>query len=115
MKNMNKQLKSDTSTTPPSDIPITTFSSPHNPRPKKRLRKEIGRIGRNLRQKLLCGLFPREIQEDQQPWANDLIMVVEDQLAQMGMEKGNEKDGNIVQSCTEGFREADPIQLPKDR
>uniref|UniRef100_A0A2N9FPK1 Uncharacterized protein n=1 Tax=Fagus sylvatica TaxID=28930 RepID=A0A2N9FPK1_FAGSY len=85
---------SNTSTTPPSDIPITTFSSPHNPRPKKRLRKEIGRIGRNLRQKLLCGLFPREIQEDQQPWANDLIMVVEDQLAQMGMEKGNEKDGN---------------------
>ncbi|GMY20178.1 hypothetical protein FCV25MIE_15417 [Fagus crenata] len=104
---------SNTSTTPPSDIPITTFSSPHNPRPKKRLRKEIGRIGRNLRQKLLCGLFPQEIQEDQQPWANDLIMVVEDQLAQMGMEKGNEKDGTLFNPVLKGSGKLTQFSFPR--
>jgi transcriptional regulator of met regulon len=38
---------------------------------QKRLRKEIGKLGRNLRHKLLCGFFSHEINGQQLFWESD--------------------------------------------
>ena len=64
-----------------SENPITSSQSSHNPRPKKRIRKKLGWLGRNLRQRLFCGLFSRDDVEEHHQWDIDSVMVVEDRMA----------------------------------
>uniref|UniRef100_A0A2N9FWA6 CCHC-type domain-containing protein n=1 Tax=Fagus sylvatica TaxID=28930 RepID=A0A2N9FWA6_FAGSY len=96
-----------------SGNPITSSQSSHNPRPKKRFRKEFGWLGRNLRQRLFCGLFSRAAAEEQHQWDIDSIMVVEDRFAQLDMANGSAHPITSYSSQSDGFWEADPLQLPQ--
>ena len=65
--NPNSPLTHTTSSPqlPVNSLPLdcTSENTPTsiNPKTRKRIRKEFGRLGRNLRQRLFCGLFQREI------------------------------------------------------
>ena len=81
---------------------LNTSPSSPNPRPKKRFRKEIEKLGRNLRQKLLCGLFTREITGVHNFWDN--------------LNNGDSSSHALAPLPTnvnEGFREANPNQFPQ--
>jgi hypothetical protein len=79
-----------------------------NPNTRKRIRKEFGRLGRNIHQRLFCGLFQRELIGKQEFQDEDFIM---------GLEKASAPhiDTSTLQDPTrnEGLWEADPNQLPK--
>ena len=68
---------------PLSENLIPSSQSSHNPKPKKRLRKEFGRIGQHLRQRLFCGFFRCEEVEARHNWKTDSILAVEDRLTQL--------------------------------
>jgi hypothetical protein len=57
--------------------PIKSSSSSHKPRPRKRFWKEIGKLGRNHRHKIFCGLFNREISGNQDFWEDDTFISME--------------------------------------
>ena len=80
-----------------------------NPKSRKRIRKEFGRLGRNLRQRLFCGLFQREITDTLEIQDEDSIMGSEETSA-LPMDTSIPQDP----SRNAGFWEADPNQLPKE-
>lgn len=92
---------------------LDSSSSSHNPRPKKRFRKEIGKLGRNLRLKLFCGLFNREITGNQELWEDD-IFIPRDYTPPSSSHNQPQmisNDLSLYQSA--GFREANTNQLPQ--
>ncbi len=103
-------------TSPPSDNPLFCSHPNHSPTNKKRIRKDLGKFGRNLRQRLFCGLFKCECFEAQENWEDDPIMAVEDQLAQLESTSGKDHTSALSNANhSQGFWEADPNQLPKDQ
>ena len=92
-----------TSITQPSSI------SPPTPRRKKRFRTEIGKLGINLRQKLLCGLFTCELTGYLHYWDLDysnLSTSIDDSPPSSTFHN----NGGIL---SQGLREAVPNQLPQ--
>jgi hypothetical protein len=98
---------------PENSLPLdcTSENNPTsiNPKSRKRIRKEFGRLGRNLHQRLFCGLFQREITG---------TLEIQDEVSIMGSEETSAlpMDTSIPQdpSRNAGFWEADPNQLPKE-
>lgn len=78
---------------------------------RKRFCKEIGKIGRNTRQKILCGLFT-----SCQALGKQKEGLCSKDNGDQGNAKSVENLGNSANPCVEerdGFGEADPIKLPK--
>ena len=98
---------------PETSLPLdcTSENNPTsiNPKSRKRIRKEIGRLGRNLRQRLFFGLFQREITGTLEIQDEDSIMGSEETSA-LPTDTSNPQDP----SRNAGFWEADPNQLPKE-
>ena len=80
---------------------------------KKRIHKEIGRLGRNIRRKLLCGFYSRVSTTGD----------CEEDLEHAKLEIERNKAENVIQESLDaihtenqnGFWEADPRQLPQQQ
>jgi hypothetical protein len=88
----------------PEIIPSTT-----NPTTRKRLQKEFGHLGRNIRQRLFYGLFSRELTGKQGVLDDESIMGLAE-TSDPTVASPTPQDPN----CNEGLWEADPNQLPKE-
>lgn len=76
--------------------------NPNSPLPtRKRFRKEFGKLKRNLRQRLLCGLFNRETKGGSETEGSNFLVLKDD------FENENHED-----MVLEGLWEAVPQQLP---
>ena len=86
------------------DIPHNTTTTT-----RKRLRKEFRRLGRNIRQRLFCGLFRRELTGKQKGLDAESIMGF-DEISESTNAATTPQDP----TQEDGFWEADPNQLPKE-
>jgi hypothetical protein len=93
--------------------PIISFPeiTPTSTKPttRKRLRKEFGRFGRNIRQRLFCGLFSRELTGKQGVLDDESILGLAD-TSNPTVVAPTPQDP----TCDEGLWEANPNQLPEE-
>ena len=88
---------------PLPDIPHSTTNT------RKRFRKEVGRLGRNIRRRLFCGLFKRELTGKHADLDADSMLGF-DEILDYTTAAPTPQDP----TQDDGFWEADPNQLPQE-